>query len=161
MEQQWTIRLSAPQDAAALLDIYTPYITDTAVTFEYDVPTAEEFAARVREISAWYPYLVCERAGEIAGYAYAHRLRERAAYDWAAELSVYLARGMQGKGLGTMLYRCLIELLGLQHLHDVGWFEKRLGGAGAPEPVIAFPLLDEKKIQECLQRYTEMLNMEE
>ncbi len=48
MEQQWTIRLSAPQDAAALLDIYTPYITDTAVTFEYDVPTAEEFAARVR-----------------------------------------------------------------------------------------------------------------
>ena len=78
MEQQWTIRLSAPQDAAALLDIYTPYITDTAVTFEYDVPTAEEFAARVREISAWYPYLVCERAGEIAGYAYAHRLRERA-----------------------------------------------------------------------------------
>ena len=107
---------------------------------------------------------------------------------------------MQGKGLGTMLYRCLIELLGLQHLrglygcvtlpnekserlhrklgfvdagiwrasgwkagtwHDVGWFEKRLGGAGAPEPVIAFPLLDEKKIQECLQRYTEMLNMEE
>ena len=66
MEQQWTIRLSAPQDAAALLDIYTPYITDTAVTFEYDVPTAEEFAARVREISAWYPYLVCERAGELS-----------------------------------------------------------------------------------------------
>lgn len=197
MEQHFVIRRAAAGDAAALLDIYAPYIRDTAITFEYDVPAAEEFAARIGDIARTHPYLVCERDGRPVGYAYAHNIRERAAYDWAAELSVYLAPAAQGQGAGTALYRCLIDLLAMQNLrilygcvtlpnekserlheklgfapvgvwhgagwkfgrwHDVGWLEKRLGGDGAAQPVIPFPQLDGQKIQECLNRYTEMLN---
>ena len=197
MEQHFVIRRAAADDAAALLDIYAPYIRDTAITFEYDVPAAEEFAARIGDIARTHPYLVCERDGRPVGYAYAHNIRERAAYDWAAELSVYLAPAAQGQGAGTALYRCLIDLLAMQNLrilygcvtlpnekserlheklgfapvgvwhgagwkfgrwHDVGWLEKRLGGDGAAQPVIPFPQLDGQKIQECLNRYTEMLN---
>ena len=197
MEPHFVIRRAAVGDAAALLDIYAPYIKDTVITFEYDVPTAEEFAARIGETAALHPYIVCERGGQIVGYAYAHRIRERAAYDWAAELSIYLAPAAQGKGVGTALYQCLIDLLEMQNLrilygcvtlpnekserlhqklgfslagvwhgsgwkfdgwHDVGWFEKRLGGNGSAQPVVSFPQLDKRKIQECLHRYTEMLN---
>lgn len=197
MEQHFVIRRAAAGDAAALLDIYAPYIRETAITFEYDVPAAEEFAARIGDIARTHPYLVCERDGRPVGYAYAHNIRERAAYDWAAELSVYLAPAAQGQGAGTALYRCLIDLLAMQNLrilygcvtlpnekserlheklgfapvgvwhgagwkfgrwHDVGWLEKRLGGDGAAQPVIPFPQLDGQKIQECLDRYTEMLN---
>ena len=116
MEQHFVIRRAAVGDAAALLDIYAPYIRDTVITFEYDVPTAEEFAARIGETAALHPYLVCERDGRPVGYAYAHRIRERAAYDWAAELSIYLAPEAQGQGVGTALYRCLIGLLEQQRL---------------------------------------------
>ena len=116
MEEHFTIREAAESDAAALLDIYAPYIRDTAITFEYDVPTAEEFAARIGETAALHPYLVCERGGQIVGYAYAHRIRERAAYDWAAELSIYLAPEAQGQGVGTALYQCLTDLLVLQQM---------------------------------------------
>ena len=116
MEEHFTIREAAESDAAALLDIYAPYIRDTAITFEYDVPTAEEFAARIADILKTHPYLVCERDGKPAGYAYAHRIRERAAYDWAAELSIYLAPEAQGQGVGTALYQCLTDLLVLQQM---------------------------------------------
>ena len=175
MEQQFVIRQAAAQDAAALLEIYRPFITDTL---------------------AFFPYLVCERDGKPVGYAYAHHIRERAAYDWAVELSIYLAPEAQGQGVGTVLYRCLIDLLDRQNIrilygcvtlpnegsrrlheklgfaltgvwhgsgwkfegwHDVGWFEKRLGGDGPAQPVVAFPALEPKKIQECLCRYTAML----
>ena len=112
----YTIRRAAERDAAALLDIYAPYIRDTVITFEYDVPTAEEFAARIGETAALHPYLVCERDGRPVGYAYAHRIRERAAYDWAAELSIYLAPEAQGQGVGTALYQCLTDLLVLQQM---------------------------------------------
>lgn len=110
------LRQAERGDAAALLAIYAPFITDTAVTFEYDVPDEQAFAARIDEISAEYPYLVCERDGKPVGYAYAHRLRERAAYDWDAELSVYLAPEAQGRGVGTAVLACLIDLLELQGL---------------------------------------------
>ena len=91
MEGQFVIRRAAAEDAAALLEIYQPYITDTVITFEYEVPAAEEFAARITDTLADFPYLVCERDGKPVGYAYAHHIRERAAYDWAVELSIYLS----------------------------------------------------------------------
>ena len=116
MEEHFTIREAAESDAAALLDIYAPYIRDTAITFEYDVPTAEEFVARIADILKTHPYLVCEQDGKPVGYAYAHRIRERAAYDWAAELSIYLAPEAQGQGVGTALYQCLTDLLVLQQM---------------------------------------------
>ena len=83
------VRFASESDADALLEVYAPYI-DTPVTFEYDCPTPEEFAGRIRDIRTVYPYLVLEEDDRVIGYAYAHRARERTAYDWLAELSIYL-----------------------------------------------------------------------
>ena len=112
------IRSAKPQDCAELLKIYGQYI-DTPITFEYVLPPCEEFAARITEISADYPYLVCEENGKIVGYAYAHRFKERAAYQWGAELSVYLEKNFTSKGLGKKLYRILEEILKIQNVKTV------------------------------------------
>ena len=69
--EQLRLRFAQPADAAALLAVYRPYVEGTAVTFEYDVPDAAQFARRIEHTMARYPYLVAERGGEIAGYAYA------------------------------------------------------------------------------------------
>lgn len=82
-----------------LLRIYAQYI-ETPITFEYTLPSEEEFAQRIRDIQAVYPYLVYIEDGEVLGYAYAHRFQERAAYQWGAELSVYLDRGCVSHGIG-------------------------------------------------------------
>lgn len=111
------LRLVTPADAPAILAIYTPYILDTAITFEEAVPTEEEFVRRVRSVLEQYPYLAMEENGEILGYAYASRVRSRAAYDWSAELSVYVRQDCRGRGVGRRLYGCLLELLTLQHVH--------------------------------------------
>ena len=109
------IRFADPAcDAAGILAVYAPYIEKTAVTFETEVPTLTEFTARVAGICAGFPYLVMEVDGELAGYAYAHRQAERAAYAWNAELSIYLAGKWRGKGLGAPLYRLLESLLAMQ-----------------------------------------------
>ena len=112
------IRFAVPADSTALLRIYAQYI-DTPITFEYVLPSEAEFAARVADISRNYPYLICEEAGQILGYAYAHRQAERAAYQWNAELSVYLDRTCTAQGLGGRLYTTLIELLKLQNIRTV------------------------------------------
>lgn len=112
------IRFASISDSAALLDIYGQYI-DTPVTFECRLPTEEEFAARVAGISREYPYLVCEDGGRVVGYAYAHRQKEREAYQWNAELSVYLDRSYTSKGIGRTLYSALMELLALQGIKTV------------------------------------------
>lgn len=109
------IRFADPaRDAAGILAVYAPYIRKTAVTFETEVPALEEFTARVAGICADFPYLVLEVDGELAGYAYAHRQAERAAYAWNAELSIYLAGKWRGRGLGAPLYRLLERLLTMQ-----------------------------------------------
>ncbi len=110
------IRLASVADAPRLLEIYAPYVTDTVITFEYDVPSLSEFEERIQSISAEYPYLVYVENGVIGGYAYAHRMLSRAAYQWIAELSVYLAPEFQKKGIGTLLYQKLMELLELQNV---------------------------------------------
>jgi L-amino acid N-acyltransferase YncA len=107
-----------PADSPALLDIYGQYI-HTPITFEYDLPSREEFARRIRTISQDYPYLVCREGGRVLGYAYAHRHMERAAYQWNAELSVYLDGGCTGRGLGHRLYGALMEILRLQNVVNV------------------------------------------
>ena len=84
------IRAAAPADASALLAIYAPYVKKTAITFEYDVPTEEEFRGRISRTLQRYPYLAAEQNGEILGYAYTGPFGERAAYNWAAETSIYL-----------------------------------------------------------------------
>ncbi len=112
------IRFATPRDAEALLSIYAPYVEHTAITFEYETPSPAAFADRIREIGAFYPYLVYEQDGRPLGYAYAHRPMSRAAYQWCAELSVYLAPDARGRGIGPALYRALMELLTLQGVRN-------------------------------------------
>lgn len=107
------LRLATASDVPALLDIYAAYI-QTPITFEYSLPSPEEFAQRVAEVQARYPYLVAEEEGNILGYAYAHPERPRAAYQWNAELSIYLNPAVVGKGLGSILCQTLLDLLRLQ-----------------------------------------------
>lgn len=112
-------RRATEDDVVSILAIYAPYVTDSAITFEYDVPSEEEFRERIRTISAEYPYFVCESDGQIIGYAYAHRHMERAAYQWNAEISIYIRQGFTGKGLGKTMCQALIDLLRLQGIRNV------------------------------------------
>ncbi|MBQ9119508.1 MAG: N-acetyltransferase [Lachnospiraceae bacterium] len=103
-------------DAAALLAIYAPYVEKTAITFEYEVPTVEEFTARIEQISVRYPYLVAEREdGTILGYSYASAFRSRPAYQWAVETTIYLAENARGQGIGRALYAALEKELQAQN----------------------------------------------
>lgn len=105
------IRQATARDAAELLAIYTPYVLDTAVTFEYTPPTVEEFSGRISAITPVYPYLVWEEPDGIKAYAYAARYGQRKAFDWGAELSVYTTPALQGSGVAAALYRAILRLL--------------------------------------------------
>lgn len=105
------IRTAAAADAEALLDIYAPYVTATAITFEYEVPSADEFRGRIERTLAGYPYLVAELNGTVAGYAYAGVFKDRAAYDRTAEMTVYVDKDMKGLGIGSALYGALERAL--------------------------------------------------
>ncbi len=98
-------------DADAILAVYAPYVRDTVITFECEVPDREDFAGRIKGIAARYPYLVGEREGKLLAYAYASRHMERAAYAWDAQVSVYAAPEAQGTGLARALYACLFGFL--------------------------------------------------
>lgn len=115
----YTIRIATEADAKGILDIYAPYITNTSYTFETEVPTVEDFAARIRNYLATWPWLVCERGGEIAGYAYATRHRERVAYQWCTESSVYIHDDHQKKGIARALYLALFNILEHQGFRNV------------------------------------------
>lgn len=103
------IRGAAAEDAEALLAIYAPYVRDTAITFEYEVPTVEEFRRRILGTAEKYPYFCLEAEGRIVGYAYASPFRSRKAYQWIAETSVYLAPDARKRGWGKLLCRALEE----------------------------------------------------
>lgn len=98
------IRKAERSDAAELLAIYAPYVRETAISFEYEIPTVEEFQKRITEILERYPYLAALKGDEIIGYAYASAFKERAAYDWAVESSIYLKKEYRGFGYGKILY---------------------------------------------------------
>ena len=108
------LRIAEEKDIPAILDIYGPYILTTTITFEYDVPTVEEFTRRFRGITAQFPWLVYEEEGKILGYAYASAPYSRAAYAWCAEPSVYLRPEARGRGIGRKLYAALEQILALQ-----------------------------------------------
>ena len=101
------IRSATKADAERLLEIYSYYVEKTAISFEYDVPSLEEFTNRIANTLKRFPYLVAEEEGVVQGYAYAGPFKERAAYNHSCELSIYLARGAQGRGYGRKLYEAL------------------------------------------------------
>ncbi len=113
------IRFAQEEDAGKILAIYEPYIKETAVTFEYRTPTLDEFSKRIRDISKDYPYLVCVSEESIIGYAYAHKHMEREAYQWNAELSVYINKNYFRCGIGGTLYGALMDILRLQNVRNV------------------------------------------
>ena len=110
------IRIATVNDAKELLDIYAPYVTETAITFEYDVPSPEEFQARIRDILRKYPYIIAEQGGEILGYAYTHAFVGRAAYDRSVETTIYLKKGKTKMGVGRMLYETLERISKAQNI---------------------------------------------
>ena len=111
-----TIRKADMKDATALLEIYKPYVQNTAITFEYDVPSVQEFEERIARITKKYPYLVAETDEGIVGYAYASTFKDRAAYDWCVETSIYLRAEARGKGTGKKLYEALEAELKKMHV---------------------------------------------
>ena len=113
-EHQPVIRLARIEDAPALAAIYEPYVRETAITFEYVPPTADEFAERMCKTMEFYPYLVAELDGRLVGYAYAGTFKGRPAYDWAGETSIYVAQGHTGEGTGRALHDALERALAAQ-----------------------------------------------
>ena len=110
------IRVATVEDAQQILQIYAPYIEKTAITFEYEVPALEEFRGRIQHTLKKYPYLVAEEAGEIWGYAYTGPFKERAAYDWAVETTIYVKEDKKQRGIGKLLYQALEEISKAQNI---------------------------------------------
>ena len=102
-----TIRPAKLSDAKAIQSIYAPYVEKTAITFEYEVPSVQEFENRINKTLENYPYLVAEEDGQVLGYAYASTYYARTAYNWTTELSIYLHEDARGRGLGSQLYDAL------------------------------------------------------
>ena len=109
------IRLADPdRDGPAVAAIYAPSVVDSVASFELVPPDGAEMAARITKTLAWSPWLVAESGDALVGYAYATRHRERAGYRWAVDLSVYVASGRQGSGIGRRLYEVLLPILRAQ-----------------------------------------------
>lgn len=114
------IRPATPKDVPALLAVYAPYVTDTAITFEYDVPTEADFLQRLLTFSEKFPYLVAEDDGQVVGYAYAHAFHTRIGYRYTVESTVYVERGHRRGGVGRALYAALesgLKALGYKNMN--------------------------------------------
>lgn len=106
-----SIRPATPGDAAALLEIYRPFVLETAVSFELEPPGVDEFGRRIQTALEHFAWLVAERDGRAIGYAYATPHRSRGAYRWSVETSVYVREGSRGRAIGSTLYRALMPIL--------------------------------------------------
>lgn len=114
------IRLAHISDSAAISEIYAHYVLNTAISFDFSPPSAEIIASRMQEIQKRYPYLVAiSEGGGLLGYAYARSLKQRPAYDWSVETSIYLAKGATASGIGSTLWAALEQILRLQGIASV------------------------------------------
>lgn len=115
-----TIRPASVSDAEAILKIYQHYVKNTAITFEYEVPSVEEFRSRISHTLERYPYLAAVQGADILGYTYAGPFKTRAAYDWSVETTIYLSPDAQKRGIGRMLYQALeneLRRMGIRNLY--------------------------------------------
>lgn len=112
------IRLVSECDSESILDIYAPFIRNTVITFEYEVPTVPEFNQRILDIQKKYPWLVCEMDHRIVGYAYASQFNQRAAYDWSVDFSIYVHSDYHRRKVATALYYSLYEFVKLQGFYN-------------------------------------------
>jgi len=108
------IRVARLDDAAGVAEIYAPAVLERSTSFEITAPDAREFASRISHVLEKYPWLVCESAGDIIGYAYGTAHRDRAAYRWSVDVSAYVRADVHRRGVGTALYSSLFEILALQ-----------------------------------------------
>jgi L-amino acid N-acyltransferase YncA len=107
-------RIATLDDAAAIADVYAPYVRDTVISFETEAPDAAEFATRIQRIGNQYPWLAASTDGRVIGYAYACENRSRAAYRWSADAGIYLDASAQREGVGRALYERLFALMRAQ-----------------------------------------------
>ncbi len=119
MVEKIIIRPVTEKDAEELVSIYGPYVLETAVTYEYEVPSVEEFRGRIENTIKNYPYLAAVEDGVILGYAYASTFHPRAAFRWSAEVTVYLRKDAHGRGIGRQLYEKLEEMLKKQNIQTL------------------------------------------
>ena len=113
------IRMATPEDAPAMLSIYEPYILNTAITFEYETISVEVMQKRMETVQKQFPWLVYEQEGKVVGYAYCSRFKERAAFDWDCECSVYIDEIAHRKGIATALYTELFDLVQKQGYYNI------------------------------------------
>ena len=111
------LRPARSRDCPQIADIYRVYVETTPISFETEAPDADEISRRMQALSPRYPYLVAEQGGEILGYGYAGAFRTRAAYQWSAETTIYLAQSAHRRGLGRALYGHLLAILKIQGFH--------------------------------------------
>jgi phosphinothricin acetyltransferase len=115
----YSLRLITPADVQQVLDIYAPYVLHTAITFDYEVPSTDEFIHKIETITAQYPWIGYFEGDQLLGYAYASRHRPKAAYEWSPESTIYVREGHHGKGIGRILYEELFRLLREQGYFNV------------------------------------------
>jgi len=110
------IRMATKSDAKEILAIYAPYVRDTAITFEYDIPGIDDFKGRITHTLEKYPYLVAVLENRVVGYAYASTFKGRTAYDWSVEMTVYVNQNSKVNGIGKKLYLSLEKILKKQNI---------------------------------------------
>lgn len=113
------VRVATTEDSPDIAAIYSPYVLESAISFEEEPPSADEMAYRISSTLPTYPYLVFEEAGAVIGYAYAGAHGARPAYRWSCNVSVYAAASAHGRGVGRALYTALFELLDRQGFHSL------------------------------------------
>ncbi len=146
------IRYAAVNDAEEILAIYSPYVSNTAVTFEYDPPSLAEFKDRIEKTLEKFPYIVAVHDGEIVGYAYAGSFHSRAAYRHSAELSVYVRQDMRGNGIGRKLYLRLeeeLKKLGFINLYAVVTYAENEDEYLTHDSVIFHEVMGYKTVGRC------------
>lgn len=128
MNRDFSIRRAHPDDAALVQAIYAPYVRDTSVSFELQIPSPDDMRLRIATTLQSHPWLVCEGSGTILGYAYACQHRAREAYRWSTDVAVYVAMNHTGQGIGRLLYGEL-----LRQLEEQG-FANAFAGIALPNP---------------------------